>query len=261
MNGTNEAGSDDARPQQAATVRAAGWRPHARILTPTSAGCQTEVGAMAVEIAALLTLTRPTSAVSLTAVSADSGATLPANGVPGSAGAILELVRTGRATTRGDLVSVTGLAARPSRSESTRSWPTGCSCLEVTARRRVAVHRARWRSTATPGWSSRETSAPCTPGGRHRSGREGPLPADGGDPGRGGVPNGSFRGWRARSTPPRGSRAGCGSAARRRRRSAGSCGFATGRPVTPPIMPGWHLYPVRTATGRTVRCLPWSTTT
>ena len=65
---------------------------------------------MAVEIAPLLTLTRASSAVSLTAVSADSGATLPANGVPGSAGAILELVRTGRATTRGDLVSVTGLA-------------------------------------------------------------------------------------------------------------------------------------------------------
>ena len=178
-------------------------------------------------------------------MSADSGATLPANGVPGSAGAILELVRTGRATTRGDLVSVTGLA---------RS--TVAQRIDALLANRLLVSGGDSASTGgrPPGTLAFNSEAGVvlagdigamhSRGGRHRSGREGPLPADGGDPGRGGSRTGPVVvGGRVRlllaeagQDPDRVRGVGVG--------LPGPVEFATGRPVTPPIMPGWHLYPV-----------------
>ena len=167
-------------------------------------------------------------------MSADSGAALPANGAAGTAGTILELVRTGRATTRGDLASVTGLA---------RS--TVAQRIDALLANRLLVSGGDSASTGgrPPGMLAFNSDAGVVLAGdigaihsrvavtdlagRVLAQRTEDIPVAEG-------PDGSFRGWRARSTP---SSRKPGRMRRLRGVGVGLPGpveFATGRPVTPP---------------------------
>lgn len=200
---------------------------------------------MAVEIATLLTLTRAPSADSLTAVSADSGATLPANGVPGSAGAILELVRTGRATTRGDLVSVTGLARstvaqRIDALLANRLLVSGSDSASTGGRRpgTLAFNSDAGVVLAGDIGAMHSRVAVTDLAGRVLSQRTKEIPVAEGPERVLSWLEGAFDSLLAEAGQDVDRLRGVGVGL------PGPVEFATGRPVTPPIMPGWHLYPV-----------------
>ena len=168
-----------------------------------------------------------------------------------SAGMLLRHVRTGRARSRADLVALTGasrntvsarvdqLIAANLLSEGGRGWSTGGrppTLLQFNSRAGcvlavdlgvtsvdVAVTDLSAEILATAGHpiDIADGPRPCWPG---------------------------STGWRSRCSRRRGSprvtsaRSGVG--------VPGPVEFSTGRPSHPPIMPGWHDYPIPSAFGR-----------
>ena len=200
---------------------------------------------MAVEIATLLTLTRALFRCSLTAVSADSGATLPANGVPGSAGAILELVRTGRATTRGDLVSLTGLARstvaqRIDALLANRLLVSGGDSASTGGRPPATLEFNSEAGVVLAGdiGAMHSRVAVTDLAGRVLSQRTEEIPVAEGPERVLSWLEGEFDSLLAEAGQDADRVRGVGVGL------PGPVEFATGRPVTPPIMPGWNLYPV-----------------
>ena len=179
------------------------------------------------------------------------------------AGAILHLVRSGQADTRAELAGSPARPARPWRNGSTPCWPASCWSSSGDGRStggrpptRLAFNRDAGVVLcgdlgATHCRDRRDR--PRRRGARPRPGETSPSPTD---------PTPSSTGSRsafvdlvAETGRDLASVRGVGVGL------PGPVEFATGRPVSPPIMPGWDRYPVGERLAMRFGTPRWSTTT
>jgi predicted NBD/HSP70 family sugar kinase len=178
-------------------------------------------------------------------VSAGSGAAPPTNGSAGTAGTILELVRTGRATTRGDLAAQTGLARstiaqRVDALLASRLLVPGGDSASTGGRppAMLAFNTAAGVILAGDIGATHSRVAVTDLGGTVLAQQRKDIAVAEGPATVLTWLEGAFDALLDECGRDRSDLRGVGVGL------PGPVEFATGRPVTPPIMPGWNLYPV-----------------